>query len=146
MIIRDAIRYKYCCDEIESASSKSFVTCSCGKFTIGGGFWYLERDSYTCRWSTELSEVEEAPSDHTDVRARWRESVEHRLVSAEALSVLFRRRCIWRLISRRSRWAVGLLYCRLRDTLGERLCLYCKRERGGANDEIILWLCLVESA
>lgn len=59
-ILRNAIRCKFCGDEIESTSLHHYVKCSCGRVAADGGLDYLRRsfegtkDDYI-----ELAEFEE---------------------------------------------------------------------------------------
>ena len=57
-IIRNVIRCNRCGDEIESASTHQFVTCSCGACSADGGKEYLRRCAPSENDFTDLSIVE----------------------------------------------------------------------------------------
>lgn len=54
-IIRNAIRYNICGDEIESVGRHDYVTCSCGACAVDGGHDYLRRSFKEIGCFTELS-------------------------------------------------------------------------------------------
>ena len=43
IILKNSIRCRVCGDVIESVSEQDLVTCSCGRVSVGGGHYYLQR-------------------------------------------------------------------------------------------------------
>jgi hypothetical protein len=56
-IVRNAVRCNHCGDVIESTYRHNFVTCSCGRVSVDGGFDYLRRCGDPSDY-TDLSETE----------------------------------------------------------------------------------------
>lgn len=86
MIIRNAVRCRYCGTEVESVSSFRFVSCRCHRCTIGGGYRRLLRDPYTLLWAEELSIEKEDVEGHRNIEANWNGPAEHTLINVEPLS------------------------------------------------------------
>ena len=86
MIIRNAVRCKYCGKEIESTSCLRSVTCPCGRCTISGGHRKLTRDCLTLSWGKEMSQEDATPDTFDEVGANWKVPVMHKLIEVTPLS------------------------------------------------------------
>lgn len=56
-ILRNAIRCKHCCSEIESKDVHDSIMCVCGKVGVDGGKQYLKRSGLLEDYD-ELSQLE----------------------------------------------------------------------------------------
>ena len=62
-IIRNAARFNYCGDVIESTYTHDFRTCSCGRVSVDGGHDYLRRSYASPDCYNDLSETVEDPME-----------------------------------------------------------------------------------
>ncbi len=63
MIIKNAIRYNICGDEIESKHRHNFIQCKCGACSVDGGHDYLRRCAKDESCFTDISIIDHRKRD-----------------------------------------------------------------------------------